>query len=88
MYMKIISLSSNEAGYACAVASSIKKYYKNTTKTNFFDYLVVSIKSINQVLETREVAQRSHIQPLDVVQPGHQLWVLCQTGDCSTSKQH
>jgi len=55
MYMKIISLSSNEAGYACAVASSIKKYYKNTTKTNFFDYLVVSIKSINQVLETNNM---------------------------------
>ena len=48
--MKIISLSNNEAGYACAVGTSIKRYYKNNYKTNFFDYLVVSMKSINEIL--------------------------------------
>ena len=48
--MKIISLSNNEAGYACAVGTSIKKYYKNNIKTNFFDYLVVSMNSVNEIL--------------------------------------
>jgi hypothetical protein len=37
--MKIISLSSNIAGPACAVAQCIKKYYNNDYKTNFFDFL-------------------------------------------------
>lgn len=49
--MKIISLSSTIAGPACAVAVSIKKYYNNDYKTNFFDFLEVSLLSIIQVLE-------------------------------------
>lgn len=54
--MKIISLSFDEAGYACAIASSIKKYfYNNNCKTNFFDYLVVSMKSINEILELKNL---------------------------------
>jgi len=48
--MKIISLSNNEAGYACAIGTSIKKYHNSSTKTNFFDYLVVSMKSVNEIL--------------------------------------
>jgi len=54
--MKIISLSFEETGYACAIASSIKKYfYNNNCKTNFFDYLVVSMKSINEILELKNL---------------------------------
>ena len=49
--MKIISLSSNTAGYACAIACIIKnKYYNNNYKTNFFDYLEISFTSIIQLL--------------------------------------
>lgn len=51
--MIIISLSSDIAGPACAVATSIKNnFYKNINyPTNYFDYLVVSLKSINQLLD-------------------------------------
>ena len=49
--MKIISLSSKRAGYACAVASSVKKYFYGDSKiTDLFDYLEISFKSINQFL--------------------------------------
>ena len=49
--MKIISLSSNTSGYACGIATSIKKYfYNNNNKTNIFDYLEISLNSINQFL--------------------------------------
>ena len=50
--MIIISLSSNIAGPACAVATSIKNnlYENKNYPTNYFDYLVVSLKSINQLL--------------------------------------
>ena len=48
--MKIISLSNDEAGYACAIGTSIKRYYENKTKTNFFDFLVASMNSINKIL--------------------------------------
>ena len=48
--MKIISLSNDEAGYACAVGTSIKRYYENKSKTNFFDFLVVSMDSINKII--------------------------------------
>lgn len=51
--MIIISLSSDIAGPACAVATSIKKniYENKNYPTNYFDYLVVSLKSINQLLK-------------------------------------
>ena len=49
--MKIISLSSSIAGPACAVATSIKKYfYNNNYETNMFDFLEVSLESIIKVL--------------------------------------
>jgi len=49
--MKIISLSSNIAGPACGIASSIKKYFYNGSKqTDMFDYLEISLLSIIQVL--------------------------------------
>ena len=53
--MKIISLSSNKAGLACAVATSIKKYYNNDYQTQMFDYLVCSLNTINNVLMTNNV---------------------------------
>ena len=53
--MKIISLSANIAGPACAIATSIKKYfYNNNYITNIFDYLELSIMSINQFLLLNE----------------------------------
>jgi len=49
--MKIISLSSYIAGPACAIAFSIKKFFYNCNyQTNIFDYLEISLLSINQVL--------------------------------------
>jgi len=49
--MKIISLSSNIAGPACGIASSIKRYFYNGSKqTDMFDYLELSLLSIIQVL--------------------------------------
>ena len=53
--MKIISLSSNIAGPACAIACCIKKkFYNNNYKTNFFDYLEISFTSILQILRLKE----------------------------------
>ena len=51
--MKIISLSYEEAGYACSIGTSIKKKYK--TYTNFFDFLVVDMKSINQIINMKDL---------------------------------
>ena len=49
--MKIISLSSEIAGPACGIATSVKKYfYNNEYKTNFFDYLEISLYSILEIL--------------------------------------
>ena len=53
--MKIISLSSNIAGPACAVAQCIKKYYNNDYKTNFFDFLEVNFTSIIQFLKIENI---------------------------------
>lgn len=53
--MKIISLSSNKAGFACAVVTSIKKYYNNNYQTQMFDYLVCSLNTINNILKTTNV---------------------------------
>ena len=51
--MKIISLSYNNAGYACSIASSLKNKYNNVT--NFFDYLVVDMKTINDIINLRDL---------------------------------
>ena len=53
--MKIISLSSSIAGPACAIATSIKKYfYNNNYETNMFDYLEISLLSIVEILNLKE----------------------------------
>ncbi len=51
--MKIISLSYDEAGYACAIGSAIKRKYNSIT--NFFDYLVVDMKTINDILQLKDL---------------------------------
>ena len=66
--MKIISLSSNKAGFACAVATSIKKYYNNNYQTQMFDYLVCSLNSINNILKTNNInniINNLEITPID-----------------------
>jgi hypothetical protein len=53
--MKIISLSSSIAGPACAISTAIKKhFYNNDYITNIFDYLEISLESINQFLLLEE----------------------------------
>jgi len=54
--MNIISLSAPIAGNACAVALYIKSYiYNYNRETNFFDFLVCSIKSINDVITNKKI---------------------------------
>jgi hypothetical protein len=49
--MRIISISSNIAGHACAIGDSIRKYFYNNRKmTDFFDYLEVHLHSVNELL--------------------------------------
>jgi hypothetical protein len=61
--MKIISLSSSVAGPACAIATSIKKYfYNNNYITNIFDYLEISLTSILEILrmQVNDIQYLSH----------------------------
>jgi hypothetical protein len=58
-----ISLSSKYAGNACAIAQSIINYV-GKNKTQFFDWLVCSLKSINEVLEGKEILfEENYIYP-------------------------
>ena len=50
-----ISLSSSYAGNACAVHESITNYKSTSNKTLFFDWLVTSLKSVNQILENTPI---------------------------------
>ena len=50
-----ISLSSSYAGNACAVHESITNYTSTSNKTLFFDWLVTSLKSVNQILENTPI---------------------------------
>jgi len=52
-----ISLSSSNGGNACAVKNSINMFCKEQSpeKTQFFDWLVCSMKSINEVLEYKPI---------------------------------
>ena len=59
-----ISLSSSYAGNACAVKDSIKTYTESNNKTQFFDWLVVSMKSVNQVLENTPILfENNYVYP-------------------------
>ena len=54
--MKVISLSHNVGGTACTTSVAIKKYFYNDNKqTDFFDFLLVSMKSVNEVITGREI---------------------------------
>ena len=65
--MKIISFSANKAGFACAVATSIKKYSeKIDCPTQFFDYLVCDLADINTILDkntSKNILDTVDIQP-------------------------
>jgi len=50
-----LSLSSSYAGNACAVRQSIINYTTNSNETQFFDWLVTSMKSVNQILENTPI---------------------------------
>jgi hypothetical protein len=49
-----LSLSSSYSGNACAVRQSIENYYENN-ETQFFDWLVCSMKSVNEILEGKPI---------------------------------
>lgn len=52
--MKIISLAALHPGYACSVADYLNKHkFKNEYERDFFDYITVSMKSINEVLNNK-----------------------------------
>ena len=55
-----LSLSSSYAGNACAVRQSIINYTTNSNETQFFDWLVTSMKSINQILENTPIIFESN----------------------------
>lgn len=50
-----ISLSSSYAGNACAIRQSIINYTNVKSETQFFDWLVCSMKSVNEVLEGKPI---------------------------------
>jgi pantothenate kinase len=59
-----LSLSSSYAGNACAVRQSIINYTTNSNETQFFDWLVTSMKSVNQILEnTPIIFENNYIYP-------------------------
>jgi hypothetical protein len=59
-----VSLSSSYAGNACAIRQSIINYTMTSNKTLFFDWLVTSMKSINQILEnTPIIFESNYIYP-------------------------
>ena len=56
MNFEIISLSSPSSGSACAITESLKRYnnfYRNTNE--FFDYILTSFKSINEILKGQPI---------------------------------
>jgi hypothetical protein len=56
MSINIISLSGSVPGAACGIAISIKKnIYNNNKETDFFDYLICSMKSINEILKGKTI---------------------------------
>ncbi len=64
-----ISLSSSFTGNACAIRDSINTYITESGENQFFDYLVTSMKSVNQILEGKEIQFESdyiYPNPLDM----------------------
>ena len=59
-----LSLSSSYAGNACAVRQSIINYTTSSNETHFFDWLITSMKSVNQILEnTPIIFESNYIYP-------------------------
>ena len=50
-----ISLSASYSGNACAVRNSILNYTATSRETQIFDWLVISMKSVNQILENTPI---------------------------------
>jgi len=63
-YIMYLSLSSSYSGNACALRQSIINYTKNSNETQFFDWLVTSLKSVNEVLEGKPILfETNYIYP-------------------------
>jgi hypothetical protein len=65
-----LSLSSSYTGYACAIKQSIINYTTNSSETQFFDWLVTSMKSVNQILENTPIlfeSKYTYQNPLNTV---------------------
>ncbi len=62
-----LSLSSSYTSNACAVRQSIINYTTNSNETHFFDWLVTSMKSVNQILENRPIIFESNKCVFDLV---------------------
>ena len=58
-----ISLSSSYAGNACAIRQSINNNTNNSTETQFFDWLVASLKSVNEILENKPIIFDNNTYP-------------------------
>ena len=59
-----LSLSSSHSCNACAVRQSIINYTTKSNETQFFDWLVTSMKSVNQILEnTPIIFESNYIYP-------------------------
>ena len=54
-----LSLSSTFSGNACAIRDSINTYTSYSGKTHFFDYLILSMKSVNEILEGKKIQFKS-----------------------------
>jgi hypothetical protein len=62
-----LSLSSSHAGNACAIRQSIINYTTPSNETQFFDWLVTSMKSVNQILENSPIIfESNYIYPNDL----------------------
>jgi hypothetical protein len=55
-----LSLSSSYGGNACAVRNSIINYTTTSNETQFFDWLVTSMKSVNEILENKPIIFESN----------------------------
>ena len=61
MAPRVISLSATKGGFACGTSVAIKKlFYKNNKETDFFDYLLTSMKSINEILCGKPIKFDNH----------------------------
>jgi hypothetical protein len=98
--MKIISLSASFGGPACGTASTIKEHFYNNNKiTDFFDSLVVSMKSINEVLEGKKIefdnniylvngCKNIHFKNFDYMISAHDIQKVEENIDASFNQQN